>query len=46
MTPKPKPEVSVCIVSWNVADDLRACLQSLYSQDDSPTLEIIKGEFC
>lgn len=41
MTPNPKPEVSVCIVSWNVADDLRACLQSLHSQDDSPTLEII-----
>ena len=41
MTPNPEPEVSVCIVSWNVADDLRACLESLYAQEDDPTVEII-----
>ncbi len=41
MTPNLKPEVSICIVSWNVADDLRACLASLQRQDNSPTAEII-----
>jgi len=38
------PEVSVCIVSWNVADDLRACLQSLRAQQTPPTLEVIVAD--
>ena len=35
------PDVSICIVSWNVAGDLRACLQSLLTQQSPPTFEVI-----
>jgi GT2 family glycosyltransferase len=42
--PEPSPDVSVCIVSWNVAGDLRACLESLRSQATSPSFEIIVAD--
>ena len=35
------PDVSLCIVSWNVADDLRVCLQSLRDQQSPPRFETI-----
>ncbi|MGI5816643.1 MAG: glycosyltransferase family 2 protein [Armatimonadota bacterium] len=38
------PDVSVCIVSWNVADDLRACLESVGAQRNPPTFEIIVAD--
>ncbi len=38
------PDVSVCIVSWNVADDLRACLESIRAQQTPPTLEVIVAD--
>lgn len=38
------PDVSVCIVSWNVADDLRACLESIRAQQTPPTYEIIVAD--
>lgn len=38
------PDVSVCIVSWNVADDLRACLESIRAQRTPPTHEIIVAD--
>ncbi len=38
------PDVSICIVSWNVADDLRACLTSLSEQAGSVTVEIIVAD--
>lgn len=41
---QPPPDVSVCIVSWNVADDLRACLQSIRAQDTPPTYEVIVAD--
>jgi GT2 family glycosyltransferase len=41
MTRDPELEVSVCIVTWNVAADLRACLQSLRAQEGSPAAEVI-----
>lgn len=41
MARDPEPEVSVCIVTWNVAADLRACLQSLRVQQGSPSTEVI-----
>lgn len=40
----PPPDVSVCIVSWNVADDLRACLQSLRAQHTPPSHEVIVAD--
>ncbi|MEA3403316.1 MAG: glycosyltransferase family 2 protein [Armatimonadota bacterium] len=40
----PPPDVSVCIVSWNVADDLRACLKSIRGQHTPPTFEIIVAD--
>lgn len=36
-----RPEVSICIVSWNVAEDLRACLQSLRAQENPVATEVI-----
>ncbi|MBD3293685.1 MAG: glycosyltransferase, partial [Armatimonadia bacterium] len=41
---QPPPDVSVCIVSWNVADDLRACLQSVRKQHTPPTFEVIVAD--
>ena len=41
MSPDSAPDVSLCIVSWNVADDLRACLQSLRDQQNPPRFETI-----
>lgn len=38
------PEVSVCIVSWNVAGDLRACLLSLRAQHTPPSFEVIVAD--
>ncbi len=38
------PDLSVCIVSWNVADDLRACLQSVRSQETPPSFEVIVAD--
>jgi len=40
----PSPDVSVCIVSWNVADDLRACLESIRAQQTPPTWEVIVAD--
>lgn len=37
----PKPTLSICIVSWNVADDLRGCLRSLFEQDQGIDYEVI-----
>ena len=37
-------DVSVGIVSWNVADDLRRCLDSLRSQESPPALEVIVAD--
>lgn len=44
MTPKsaiPNPTLSIIIVSWNVADLLRACLQSIDANRDDLVLEVI-----
>jgi GT2 family glycosyltransferase len=41
---QPPPDVSVCIVSWNVADDLRACLESIRAQQTPPTYEVIVAD--
>lgn len=38
------PDVSVCIVSWNVAADLRTCLASLREQVNPPELEVIVAD--
>ncbi len=38
------PDISVCIVSWNVADDLRACLESLRAQRTPPAFEVIVAD--
>lgn len=38
------PDVSVCIVSWNVAGDLRACLESVRAQATPPSWEIIVAD--
>ncbi len=38
------PDVSVCIVSWNVAGDLRVCLESLHAQEQAPEFEIIVAD--
>ncbi len=38
------PDVSVCIVSWNVADDLRVCLESVRAQQIPTTFEIIVAD--
>ncbi|MGC9318908.1 MAG: glycosyltransferase family 2 protein [Armatimonadota bacterium] len=40
----PPPDVSVCIVSWNVADDLRACLEAVRAQHTPPSFEIIVAD--
>jgi len=37
-------DVSVCIVSWNVADDLRACLESVRAQQTPPSHEVIVAD--
>ncbi len=34
-------DVSVCIVSWNVWEDLRACLASLFGGDNQASFEVI-----
>lgn len=41
MSPDSALDVSLCIVSWNVADDLRVCLQSLRDQQSPPRFETI-----
>jgi GT2 family glycosyltransferase len=38
------PDVSICIVSWNVAGDLRACLDSIRAQQTPPTFEVIVAD--
>lgn len=42
--PESSPDVSVCIVSWNVAGDLRACLESLRAQHTPPSFEVIVAD--
>jgi len=37
----PPIDVSVCIVSWNVWEDLRACLASLFDADNQVSFEVI-----
>ena len=37
----PPLDLSVCIVSWNVWDDLRACLDSLYDGGNQLAVEVI-----
>ena len=34
-------DLSVCIVSWNVWDELRACLESLYPGENRASFEVI-----
>ncbi len=34
-------DVSVCIVSWNVWEDLHACLASLFNGDNQVSFEVI-----
>src|SRR5579862_8525479 len=41
LAPPAAPEVSVCIVSWNCRDLLRACLESLRPDRQGVTLEVI-----
>ncbi len=41
MTPRPPTDVSVCIVSWNVRDDLLACLNSIYGPESRVSFEVI-----
>ncbi len=41
MTPPTELDLSVCIVAWNVADDLRQCLQSLRAQEGTATVEVL-----
>ena len=37
-------DLSICIVSWNVAADLRECLESIASQSDDVALEVIVAD--
>lgn len=41
MTDTPRPDVSVVIVSWNVANLLRDCLNSIYEHNPDVSLEVI-----
>lgn len=41
MTPPLRPDVSIIIVSWNVADLLRDCLNSVYENSANVSLEVI-----
>lgn len=41
MTDTPRPDVSVIIVSWNVANLLRDCLNSIYENSPDVSLEVI-----
>jgi len=41
MSSPPEPDLSVCIVTWNVAADLRACLRSLAEQGGGVRLEVL-----
>jgi GT2 family glycosyltransferase len=41
MTNTPRPDVSVIIVSWNVANLLRDCLNSIYENSPDVSLEVI-----
>lgn len=36
-----KPTLSICIVGWNVAGDLRGCLHSLYEREQGIDYEVI-----
>lgn len=36
-----KPALSICIVSWNVANDLRGCLSSLFGREQGIDYEVI-----
>lgn len=44
MMESPLLDVSVCIVSWNVAGDLRACLESIRAQQTPPSFEVIVAD--
>lgn len=35
------PDITICIVSWNRADLLEQCLQSIYETDQDATFEVI-----
>ncbi|GAF87006.1 unnamed protein product, partial [marine sediment metagenome] len=37
----PPIDLSVCIVSWNVWEDLRTCLESLYGGENQVSFEVI-----
>ena len=41
MSVPPQPDLSACIVSWNVAADLRTCLQSLGEQGHGVRVEVL-----
>lgn len=41
MSPIPPVDVSICIVSWNVWEDLQACLDSVYQGGNQVSFEVI-----
>lgn len=44
--PKPKPKVSVCVVTYNQAAYIRQCLQSVLDQITNFEFELIVGDDC
>ena len=38
---KPASDISLCIVSWNVREDLWTCLDSLFGRNNQASLEVI-----
>jgi glycosyltransferase involved in cell wall biosynthesis len=45
-TPRTEPLVSVCVVSYNQANYLRECLQSLVDQETDFPFEVLVGDDC
>ncbi len=41
MTNEARPPLSICILSWNTSDLLRACLQSIYADPQSGEWEVV-----
>ena len=41
MSPRQPVDLSICIVSWNVQEDLQACLDSLYQGSHQLSFEVI-----
>ncbi len=41
MTSMPQPPLSICILSWNTCDLLRACLESIYADPQSSAWEVV-----